>query len=254
MQRFAGKVAIVTGAASGIGRATAIRLAGEGARVVVADIDVDGGTAAAQECGGVFRPLDISQESPWRTLIAWTVEQHGALHVLVNNACIGGTDRLQTPDTAELGDLHRLVDVNIGGVVLGCKHAIPAMIAAGGGAIVNVSSITAMLATPHVALYGATKAAIRQYSRSVALFCAMNGSNIRCNSVYPGMIDTPMLHAMLGGRGDLQAGLARAAGNVPLRRIGAPAEVAACIAFLASDDSRYVTGAELAVDGGLSLG
>ena len=251
--RLADKVAIVTGGASGIGAETARCFAAEGARVVVADRDEALGSKVAAEIGeaATFALHDVSDEASWERVIAETVSAHGGLHVLVNNAGI-----LLRGDVEEtsLEDWRRIQAVNSDGVFLGCKHAIPAMRASGPSSIVNVSSLAALRGTPVYAAYSASKGAVRSFTKTVALHCAARGDAIRCNSVHPGGVSTPMVHASLaqaGGEVDVEmlresADLARAMG------LGQPRDIANLMVFLASDESIYVNGAEIEIDGGMA--
>ncbi len=258
MARVAGKVAMVTGAASGIGRACAGLLASEGAKVVATDINQVDGAALAREiesAGGEvdFFVQDVTEEIGWRDAIQRATERFGGLHILVNNAGVGGMGSPQNPEEITLDLWREINTVNLEGVFLGCKHAIPAIHDSGGGAIVNISSLAAMLATPAIAAYGAGKAGVRQYSKSVAMHCAQRGYQIRCNSVHPGVIATPMTDKMFTMRGDPEESRERVRKMIPVRELGSPQDIAYAVLYLASDESRYITGAELVVDGGLSI-
>jgi NAD(P)-dependent dehydrogenase (short-subunit alcohol dehydrogenase family) len=254
MARLAGKVAMVTGAGTGIGLATAKLFAEEGAKVVVAELDEASGRAAAGAVKGLFVKLDAREEADWARALAEVKAKHGALHVLVNNA--GVLCRSERPDVenTSLDEWRWLQRVNVEGVFLGCKLAIPLMRDSGGGSIVNLSSIAGLMATPHLAAYGASKGAVRQLTKSVAVHCGRRGDGIRCNSVHPGLIETQMGEKVsgLGGADPAQTKETRRK-MVPLGRLGRPEDVASCILFLASDDSRYMTGAELVVDGGFTV-
>ena len=254
MARLAGKVAMVTGAGTGIGLATAKLFAQEGAKVVVAELDEKTGRAAAEATKGLFVKLDAREEADWARALAEVKAAHGALHVLVNNA--GVLCRSDQPDVenTSLDEWRWLQRVNVEGVFLGCKLAIPLLHDSGGGSIVNLSSVAALIASPHLAAYGASKGAVRQFTKSVAAHCGRRGYNIRCNSVHPGLIETQMGDkvAGLGGADPTQTKEVRRK-SVPIGRLGKPEDVAPCILFLASDDSRYVTGAELVVDGGFTI-
>lgn len=254
MARLAGKVALVTGAGTGIGLATARLFAQEGARVAIGELDEKSGRAAAEAVKGSFHKLDVRLEADWTRALAEIKAQHGALHVLVNNA--GVLCRSEEPhiEATSLEEWRWLQQINVEGVFLGCKLAIPALREAGGGAIVNLSSIAGLLATPHLAAYGASKGAVRQLTKSVAAHCGRRGYRIRCNSVHPGLIETQMGDKVmgLGGADPAQTKETRRRA-VPLGELGRPEDVASCILFLASDDSRYVTGAELVVDGGYTI-
>ena len=242
--RVAGKVAVVTGGASGIGRATAALLAAEGASVVITDVNEEGGRQAAKEIGdrAIFLPHDVSDEPSWQRVIDATLEQFGRVDVLVNNAGIVVAASIE--DTT-VEQFQRIQDVNSLGVFLGCKHAIPAMRRGGGGSIVNLSSLAGLRATPPYAAYSASKGAVRALTKTVAAHCAGRGDAIRCNSIHPGGVNTPMVHAVSSV--DVT--------DLPpeaLAHLAQPVEIAALILYLASDESRFMNGSELSIDGGLA--
>ncbi len=247
--RVAGKVVIVTGGGSGIGRATSTVLAGEGATVVVTDINRNGGLETVQRLGGQARFIeqDTSKEEDWQRVIAHVMDKHGKLDGLVNNAGIIG----KYPSGFESETLEgwrRMSSINIEGVFLGCKHAVPAMRTGGGGSIVNLSSLAALVGTPELASYGAAKGAVRQFTKTVAIDCARKRYRIRCNSIHPGVIDTPMAGEMM----TTEKGRARATAWVPLGELGRPEDIAYGVLYLISDESRFVTGSELVIDGGMA--
>lgn len=258
MGRVAGKTAIVTGAASGLGRATAAMLVHEGASVTITDINREGGQEAAAEIGARFISQDVTDEAGWGALMAEVSGQGGGLDILVNNAGIGEGLGASDPEATTLEDWNRVMTVNAGGVFLGCKHAIPVMRDSGGGAIVNLSSVAALVATPFITAYGASKAAVRQLTMSVALHYAQRGYGIRCNSIHPGQIRTPM-HDGLCDDIATQAGVsaddirAELLKKIPLGEFGQADDVAHAVLYLASDDARHVTGEQLVVDGGMNL-
>ncbi len=252
MGRVEGKVAIVTGAASnpGLGRATALALAREGARLVVTDVDFDGAedcARAIREAGGQALALnqDVTSEDGWKDVIARTTEAFGRLDVLVNNA---GIAVLAPIDDLTLEDWRRQIDVNLTSVFLGCKHAMPAMRAAGGGSLINLSSVAGLVGLARCVAYGAAKGGVRIMTKSIAIEGAHD--NIRCNSVHPGVIWTNM-QAEATGQTD-PAGVNVGPERVPLGRVGQPEDIANCILYLASDESSYVTGAEFTVDAGMT--
>ena len=242
--RLAGKVAIISGAASGMGAATARMFAREGARVVIADRLEQQGKAVAAEIGDAarFEPLDVTNETAWADAVAATVKHFGALHILVNNAGVSGSAEQDLYSTEAW---NRIMGVNATGVFLGMKHAIPAIAAAGGGSIVNLSSIAGIIGSEGIHMaYNASKAAVRLMTKSVAVQHAKDG--IRCNSVHPGVMP-----AMLtSGRTADPEVRARRMNVIPMRRPGEVDEVAYAILFLASDESSYITGSEIHVDGG----
>ena len=245
--RVEGKVAIVTGAASGIGKASAARLAAEGARVVLVDRQREAGEAAAAALGAPHRfvHLDVTDEAGWTALVDGVLAQEGRLDVLVNGAGIGIPGDIEH---AQLAHFRLMMAVNVDGVFLGARAAFPAMKRGGGGSIINISSVAGLVADPNLAGYCASKGAVRMLTKSIALAGAKVG--VRCNSVHPSFIDTPMVDAMgqtLGADGKQK--LARAA---PMGRLGHADEVAALVLYLASDESTFTTGAEHVIDGGLT--
>ena len=250
--RLAGKTAIITGAGSmqGMGFATARLFAREGASVMLTDLDeasIAAAAAAIARDGGTATscPHDVRQEGAWRELAEYVLSRFGSIDILVNNAGMyHAADIADTP----VGVLDRLVEVNLRGAFLGCQAVIPHMRAKGGGSIVNISSIAALIGVHRSAAYAATKGAVRALTKSVALDEAPHG--VRCNSVHPGTIDTAMVGQLLQGDA---AAIRAATAPIPMGRMGRPEDVANVSLFLASDESAYVTGAELVVDGGLSI-
>jgi NAD(P)-dependent dehydrogenase (short-subunit alcohol dehydrogenase family) len=261
MGKVEGKVALVTGGASGIGAGCALRLAEEGARVVVTDLQDAKGeelVVAIAKAGGKARYLhhDTTNEDAWVGVIADIDKTEGRLDILVNNAGIAiGSP---TITTMTLEDWKKQQAVNVEGVFLGCKHALPLMRKAGnGGSIVNMSSVAGLKGSQILAGYCATKGAVRLFSKAIAMECATFKDGIRVNSVHPGIIETPIWLSITGGGvpgnnapPDLDAMSTEA---VPLGVKGVPADIANGVLWLASDESRYVTGAELVIDGGLSV-
>jgi 3(or 17)beta-hydroxysteroid dehydrogenase len=251
--RLAGKVAFVTGAASGLGQAIATRFVQHGANVVIADIDATAGTQAAQTLGAAARfiKLDVTREDDW---IAALEAAHGAfdrLDVLVNNAGVAVHGDVERTSLEQWRFVHA---VNLDGTFLGCKHGIPRLRATGGGSIINMSSIAGLIGVHDLAAYCSSKGAVRLLTKSVALRCARRKDNIRCNSIHPVYADTPMVGRMLAGAPDPEKMRDALTGMVPLGRLVAPAEIADMALFLASDESRFVTGAEFVIDGGLTAG
>ena len=251
MGRVQDKVAIVTGAASGLGRGCAQRLAAEGARVVLADRDVALGEAAAAELGAphVFRALDVVDEAAWIALVDETVARFGKVDILVNAAGIAVWGDIETVTLKQWRLQHA---VNADGTFLGCQNAVRVMKASGGGSIINLSSVAGLVADPNTPAYCSSKGAVRLLTKSVALHAARRGYNIRCNSVHPSFIDTPMVQALITRSEDpakMKQLLDHAA---PLRRMGEVDDVAYLVLYLASDESKFVTGAEMVVDGGLT--
>jgi 3(or 17)beta-hydroxysteroid dehydrogenase len=250
LDRVKGKVAIVTGSARGLGRADALLLAAEGARVVATDHN-DYGREIEQTAAGIeFMQLDVRDETAWQRVVAHTVERYGRLDVLVNNA---GVIHVGDPVTSGLEEWRHMFAVNVEGTMLGCKHAIPAMIASGGGSIINMSSIGARSGLYFYAGYCATKGAIAAYTKAVAVYCAQNRLNIRCNSIHPGGIDTPINAGLEKELASKMAGMRLPAHNpvaadAPRMRYGEPNDVAYMVVYLASEESKFMNGSELYLD------
>lgn len=244
--RVEGKIAIVTGAASGLGRADALRLAEEGARVVLTDIDTDAGVAVAEICGGTFITQDVGDEASWTNLVESTMADHGRLDILVNNAGIAPIADIETTTTDVWRDVMR---VHVDSTFFGCRAAIPAMATNGGGSIINMSSTAALVGIAPYLAYSAAKGAIRSMSKAIAAHCRAEGNGVRCNSVHPGSISTPMVHNALSTLAgvDLMAMPDPEAARIAMG-IGEPIDVANMVLFLASDESKHVNGAELVVD------
>jgi NAD(P)-dependent dehydrogenase (short-subunit alcohol dehydrogenase family) len=258
MGRVKGKVALVTGAAQGIGKACAQLLAKEGAFVFLTDVKDDAGKKAAAGIGSaaVYMHLDVCDEKEWEKVIKLILKQKGHLDILVNNAGIIGLEKgfgPEDPENASLESWRRVNAVNSEGVFLGCKHAIRAM-KKSGGSIINMSSRSGLVGIPDAAPYAASKAAVRNHSKSVALYCCQKGYSIRCNSVHPGPILTPLWDPMLGTGSERKKRIAQIAHGVPMQRMGTPEDVAPAVVFLASDESKYITGIELNIDGGVLAG
>jgi NAD(P)-dependent dehydrogenase (short-subunit alcohol dehydrogenase family) len=248
---------VVTGAGHGIGAAIAEAFAAEGGEVVVTDIDAGTGAATAERLGARFLPLDVASEAGWEALAGEVPEAD----VVVNNAGVtgfedppAGVPPAHDPEHATLADWRAVHAVNLDGTFLGCRYAIRAMRPRGAGSIVNVSSRSGLVGIPMAAAYASSKAAVRNHTKSVALWCASQGLAIRCNSIHPAAVLTPMWEPMLGGGEDREARMAALVADTPMRRFGRPEEVAALAVMLASDEAAYMTGAELTIDGGILAG
>lgn len=260
MNRLEDKVALVSGAARGIGEAIACAFVSEGARVLITDLDVDRAARVADALGPAAQAmrLDVREASDWDAAVGAAIDRFGALNVVVNNAGITGleaTSAPQDPEHASLEDWHAVHRTNLDGVFLGCRAAIRGMREARcSGSIINISSRSGLVGIPGAAAYASSKAAVRNHSKSVALYCAEQGLPIRCNSIHPAAVLTPMWEPMLG-QGEAREGAMRAiVADCPMRRFGRPEEVAALAVLLASDEAAYINGAELSIDGGLLAG
>jgi len=257
--RVEGKVAFVTGGAQGLGAAAARMLAREGAQVAITDINLKGAEDVAASINEMRRGAaiavqhDVTSETDWVNALNETERAFGGLHVLVNNAGIGLTKDLEDISLQEWRRVHA---IDLDGVFLGCKLAIPLMAktvreTGSGGSIVNISSISGIIAGHNMAAYNSAKAGVRHLSKSVALYCARKGYRIRSNSVHPVFIATPILDPLVARFGKEEA-YAKLARQIPLGHIGEPDDIAYAVLYLASDESKFVTGAELKVDGGIS--
>ncbi|MDQ2802883.1 MAG: glucose 1-dehydrogenase [Pseudomonadota bacterium] len=249
MGQVEGKVAVVTGGASGIGAACVRTLAREGAKVLLTDLDEANGQQLGDETGSLFVRHDVTDESGWQDVMRTVGHRFGRLDVLVANA---GIAIIGAVADMSLADWRRQTAVNIDGVFLAVKHAIPAMTRAGGGSIIVMSSVAGLRGSPGLAGYSATKGAVRLFAKSVALECA--GAGIRVNSVHPGFIDTPIWGKMPPAGNAPPDPKALAAAIVPLGQSGQPEDVADGVLFLASGASSHMTGSELVIDGGMTAG
>lgn len=259
MARLEGKTALVTGAARGIGEAIAKAFIDEGAIVLLTDIDDACGMRTAEGLGlrATFARLDVREERDWERAIATVMALSGRLDIVVNNAGITGFEQgnvSHDPEHASLDAWHAVHRTNLDGVFLGCRAAIRAMRPGGSGSIINISSRSGLVGIPAAAAYASSKAAVRNHTKTVALYCAEQGLAIRCNSIHPAAVLTPMWEPMLGTGEQREANLRAFVKDTPLRRFGQPSEVAAVAVLLASDEASYITGAELNIDGGLLAG
>jgi len=251
LPRLEDRTVLISGGASGIGAATARLIVREGGKAMLADRDEAKGRALAAELGAAaaFVPLDVTQEPSWQAAVAATVETFGGLHGLLNAAGVGVRN---TIEDCTLEEYRRVNDINSLGTFLGCKAAIGAMNDSGGGSIVNISSVLGLRGAAHAMAYSASKGAVRTLTKNVALHCAQMKYNIRCNSVHPGYIDTPMIAPRLEQNVGNQSGRQSLEELHPLGRLGQPEEVANMILFLLSDESTFSTGSEFVCDGGLT--
>ena len=254
MGRVTGKVALVTGAASGLGKADAWRLAEEGAAVILTDIDNAGEKLAkeiSQATGSRTRFFhhDVSDEGRWKEVVAAVEKEFGGLDVLVNNA---GIAIVATPEDTTLDQFRLTNAIMSEGVFLGCKAVIPVMKRRGGGSIINMCSIASHLGYPVYFAYSAAKGAVRSMTKSIAVHCQMNGYNIRCNSIHPAAIDTPMVHNSFAQMGLEMPDPDQKSPAAPTG-IGRPVDVANLVLYLASDESRFMNGAEIMLDNALSV-
>ena len=254
MNRVQDKIAIVTGAALGLGEATARMLAREDAKLVLTDIKDEEGERVARsivEDGGeaIYLHHDVADENAWERVIEATLDRFGRLDVLVNNAGVGWGG---PPEEETLERWRRLMSVNLDGVFLGTKHAILAMKRnrPRGGSIINLSSIEGLVGDPNLGAYNASKGGVRLYTKSVALYCAKAGLNIRVNSIHPGYIWTPMVENYLAEHGDVGEGRKALDALHPIGHVGEPDDIAYGVLYLASDESKFITGTELVIDGG----
>jgi len=249
MGRLDGKIAIVTGAATGLGRADAEALVHEGARVVATDINETAGRElaaklnAARAGSALFLAQDVRDEARWTQVVAECVGHFGGLHVLVNNA---GVVVIATPETCTLEQFRFQNQVMSEGVFLGCRSSIPAIRASGGGSIINMSSMASHLGYPVYFAYSAAKGAVRAMTKSVAVYCQTNKYGIRCNSIHPGAIETQMVRDATR-----ELGMEMSMWEQSPTGLGQPSDVANVVVFLASDESRYINGAEILVDNAL---
>lgn len=256
MARLTGKIALITGAASGLGQRMAERFAQEGAQVLLTDLNAGGAAAAARAIGPSAAAFghDVTREDQWIAAVAEAERLFGGLHILVNNAGIGTAGNVETTSLEDWRHVHA---IDLDGVFLGCKHALPLIRKTtrdqgARGSILNISSIAGVIASGRMAAYNSAKAGVRHLTKSVALHCASNRDAITCNSIHPSFVDTPILDNFQSAtltRDDVKAKLGR---QVPMGTIGEPDDVAWGAVYLCSDEAKFVTGAELFIDGGIS--
>ena len=253
MNRVKNKVAIVTGGASGLGKSSAILLAREGAKIVVTDIDEEDGKKVVQQIkdnGGeaIFIKQDVSKEDEWKNVIETTLKTFGKLHILANSAGIGLGG---TVEEVTLEDWKNLIDVNLNGTFLGTQYGIKGMKETGeGGSIINFSSIEGLIGDPNLPAYNASKGGVTIFTKSAALHCARQGYGIRINSIHPAYIWTPMVENFLKAQGNVEEGKKQLESLHPVGHLGEPDDIGYGVVYLASDESKFMTGSELVIDGG----
>lgn len=250
MDRLKGKVALITGAAMGLGEADARLFAQEGAQVILADINEAKGRQVAGEIGSqaTFVRLDVTQESEWEQVVSDVLAKHGRLDILVNNAAFVGID---TPESVTEDQYDKTMAVSVKGTIFGCKHGIAAMKGNGGGSIINMSSIASINGEPYLSAYAAAKGAIESYTRAVAVYCAQKQLKIRCNSVHPAAMMTPMVQSLPQKMIDADLPLIwdqETGGDASKNPIGRPIDNANMVLFLASDESAFISGQKFLVD------
>ncbi len=255
-QRLSNKACIVTGGARGLGRAIAELFIEHGAQVLITDINADAVGKTANEIGASFAVHDVCDEEQWSKIIDQCQNEFGGIDVLVSNAGLAGIGDGVSPEDTSLRSWQQTFAVNVEGVFLGCRAVIPPMRKAGGGSIINMSSVAAMTPTPFLTAYGASKAAVAHLSTSIALHGAPD--KIRCNSVHPGQVQTDMHNGLVADAAATAGAPVEAvqedfAARIPLGEFGLSEDIANMVSFLASDESRYVTGAQMVVDGGMQL-
>lgn len=257
MNRLKNKIALITGASQGIGATTAELFIKEGAQVIITDIRDEQGAEYAQKIGASYYHLDVSVESEWQVVIGIIQKKYGRLDILFNNAGVLGLNSQygpQDPEHVSLETWHYVHKVNLDGVFLGCKYGISLM-KLHGGSIINMSSRSGIVGVSGTCAYASSKAAIRNHTKSVALYCAEKKYNIRCNSIHPAAILTalwdPVINCEQSKRNEQ---IARIETTIPLGKMGEPLDVAYAVLFFASDESKYITGSELVIDGGILAG
>jgi NAD(P)-dependent dehydrogenase (short-subunit alcohol dehydrogenase family) len=253
MDRVKNKVAIVTGGASGLGKSSALLLAREGAKIVITDLDEKNGNEVVKQVkndGGeaIFIKQDVSKEDQWKKVIQKTLETYGKLHILANAAGIGVGG---TVEEVTLADWKKLLNINLDGSFLGTQYAIKAMRETGeGGSIINFSSIEGLIGDPNLPAYNASKGGVTLFTKSAALHCAKQGYGIRVNSIHPAYIWTPMVENLLKAQGDAEEGKKQLESLHPIGHLGEPDDIGYGVVYLASDESKFMTGSELVIDGG----
>lgn len=257
--RLEGKVALITGAAQGIGESIALLFAKEGAYVFVSDVNDFQGKIVTEQCGnkGFYLHLDVCEEKEWQDAMHQITNRFDRLDILVNNAGITGFQEgfgPQDPEHASLHSWRKVHAVNSDGVFLGCKYAIANMKKSTEASIINISSRSGLVGIPGAAAYASSKAAIRNHTKTVALYCCQQEYKIRCNSIHPAAILTPLWDPMLGTGPAREKMMTAIVKDIPMHKMGTPEDVANAALFLASEESKYITGIELTIDGGILAG
>ncbi|PIE00653.1 MAG: short-chain dehydrogenase [Thiothrix nivea] len=259
MPRLKDKIALITGAARGIGQAVAELFAKEGAIIIVSDINDELGNKVARGISQetTYLHLDVGNEKNWITASEYIKRKYGRLDIVVNNAGITGfleTQGPHNPENLDMESWHKVHETNLDGVALGCKYGIQLMKGSRQASIVNISSRSGIVGIPSATAYASSKAAVRNHTKSVALYCAEKQYPIRCNSIHPGAIYTPLWDVMLGEGVQREDAVKAISSEIPLGVMGTPEDVAYAALYLASEESKYVTGIELNIDGGILAG
>jgi|TARA_B110000444_G_scaffold234670_1_gene245160 NAD(P)-dependent dehydrogenase (short-subunit alcohol dehydrogenase family) len=254
MERLKNKIALITGAAQGIGLATAKLFVQEGAKVLLTDINIDKANSESKSLNKIYPDQtlaldhDVTSKKDWQYAIEFIENKFGGINILVNNAGIGSLGNVENESFEKWKQVH---SVDLDSVFLGCKYAIPIIKKSKSGSIINVSSISGIIASHNMAAYNSAKSGVRHLSKSIALHCARDRNNIRCNSIHPAFIDTPILDDLFKKIGH-EAAVKKLSRQIPMGQIGEPNDVAYGILYLASDESKFMTGAEIIIDGGIS--
>ena len=247
-ERLKNKVGLITGAAQGLGKEMAKIMISQGAKIVITDINEKSLVETAEELSCEHMVLDVTKEDQWKNVISNIEKDIGSLNILVNNAGIGGGGDVESTD---LESWHLVHSVNLDSVFLGCKFSLPLMRKSGNGSIINISSMSGIVASHNMSAYNSSKAAVRHLSKSIALHCAKSTNLVRCNSIHPVFTRTAMVQSMIDAAPErnIEEKLVQ---QIPLRKLAEPIDIANAALFLASDESSFITGTELVIDGGLS--
>ena len=247
-ERLKNKVGLITGAAQGLGKEMAKIMISQGATIVITDINEKSLVETAEELSCKHMVMDVTKEDQWKNVISKIEKDIGSLNILVNNAGIGGGGDVESTD---LESWHLVHSVNLDSVFLGCKFSLPLMRKSGNGSIINISSMSGIVASHNMSAYNSSKAAVRHLSKSIALHCAKSTNLVRCNSIHPVFTRTAMVQSMIDAAPErnIEEKLVQ---QIPLRKLAEPIDIANATLFLASDESSFITGTELVIDGGLS--